>query len=82
MFNRQLIFRAVVSRIRRQQQSEDDGELKDPLPDKLRSSVVCNVSLLLNCCKITCDNNETVALQYAVYMLLYFVSCGCKYEVY
>jgi len=45
VFNRQLIFRAVVSRLRRQHPNEDDGELKDPLPDKLRSSVVRNVNL-------------------------------------
>jgi len=48
VFNRQLIFRAVVSRLHRQHQSEDDGELKDPLPDKLRSSVVRSISLLRN----------------------------------
>ena len=50
MFNRQLIFRTVVPKLRRQK-SEDDGELTDPLPDKLRSSVVCNcyVCVIYSC---------------------------------
>jgi len=42
MFDRQLIYRAVVRRLHGRHQNEDDGELKDPLPEKLRSSVVRN----------------------------------------
>ena len=44
VFNRQLIFRAVVPRLR-WQQTDDEGELTDPLPDKLRSSIVRNCSV-------------------------------------
>jgi len=46
--NRQLIFHTIIPRLRRRQ-AEDDCELRDPLPEKLRSSVVRYVVLFVFC---------------------------------
>jgi len=80
--NRQLIFRAVVPKLRRQQ-SEDDGELTDPLPDKLRSSVVCNcyVCVICSCMALClCDvaevkfNSCKIFRHQSIYVITIFVN--------